>query len=60
MIVTVSWDNTTKIWDVSTGQLLHNLTSHTDSVRSANFSPDGLKVVTASRNNTTKIWKTLY
>ncbi|HBY05489.1 TPA: hypothetical protein DEG75_00910, partial [Candidatus Dependentiae bacterium] len=54
-IVTASLDNTAKIWDVSTGTLLHTL-NHTNWVNTAFFSPDGLKVVTASDDHTAKIW----
>ena len=36
-----SYDNTIKLWDVATGQLLCTLTGHTDFVYSVAFSPDG-------------------
>ncbi|MDR3232099.1 MAG: hypothetical protein LBT46_00250, partial [Planctomycetaceae bacterium] len=32
------------------------LEGHTDTVRSAAFSPDGTKIVTASEDNTARIW----
>ena len=37
-----------RLWDVATGEELHTLAGHTDSVISAAFSPDGKLVVTAS------------
>ena len=58
-IVTASWDKTTRIWDVLTGDCLHTLEGHTDWVRSAAFSPDGKKIVTASADRTAKIWNAL-
>ena len=55
-IVTGSSDNTAKIWDASSGELLHNLAGHTSRVWSANFSPDGRMIVTGSDDNIAKIW----
>ncbi len=49
-------DNTSKIWDAATGQLIADLKGHTQDVRSAQFSPDGKKIVTVSDDNTAKIW----
>jgi WD40 repeat protein len=59
-IVTISDDNTTKIWDVLTGKCLHALDGrHTALVRSAIFSPDRTKIVTGFENGTAKIWDVL-
>ncbi len=41
-----------KVWDVATGDEVHTLAGHTDTVYSAAFSPDGKLVVTASWDNT--------
>ena len=57
-IVTSSDDETAKIWDTESGDLLHTLTGHTRPVNSANFSPTGEKIVTASSDDTVKIWNT--
>ena len=35
---------------------VQSLEEHTDSVRSAQFSPDGLRVVTASDDGTARVW----
>jgi WD40 repeat protein len=56
-VVTASWDDTAKIWDVNSGNLLFTLVGHTDFVRYAKFSPDGTKVVTSSDDNTAKIFE---
>ncbi len=55
-LLTSSFGETTKIWEVSSGKLLHTLTGHSNYVFSANFSPDGKYVVTAGGDSTGKIW----
>jgi WD40 repeat protein/uncharacterized caspase-like protein len=55
-IVTASPDNTAKIWDAVTGNILADLRGHTGPLQTAQFSPDGKKIVTASRDHTAKIW----
>uniref|UniRef100_A0ACD5GTA2 WD40 repeat domain-containing protein n=1 Tax=Desertifilum tharense IPPAS B-1220 TaxID=1781255 RepID=A0ACD5GTA2_9CYAN len=36
-----SWDQTVKLWDISTGEEIATLKGHADAVVSVNFSPDG-------------------
>jgi WD40 repeat protein len=55
-IVTASWDNTARVWDI-TGKEIALLKGHTQGVWSANFSPDGKRVVTASADNTARVWR---
>jgi WD40 repeat protein len=55
-IVTASPDNTAKIWDAVTGNILADLRGHTGPLQTAQFSPDGKKIVTASFDHTAKIW----
>jgi WD40 repeat protein len=45
-----------QIWDASNGRRLSTLTGHRGLVRSAEWSPDGAKVVTASHDLTARIW----
>ena len=62
-IVTIPSDGDhPKIWDAQTGQLLISLEEHNPPLErnpkanSAQFSPDGTKVVTSSWDRTAKIW----
>ena len=55
-VATSSDDKTGRIWDVSTGQELHQLQGHEGEVRFIVFSPDGTKVATASSDKTGRIW----
>ena len=65
-VVTGSWDNTVRVWDAATGQVVRRLgyeldkpqDEHQGRVNSAIFSPDGLLVVTASDDGTAKLWST--
>ncbi|MDH3672698.1 MAG: hypothetical protein OES46_16325 [Gammaproteobacteria bacterium] len=55
-IVTLSDDNTARVWDAATGGLLHVVAGHEDSLQHVVFSPDGARVVTASMDNTAGVW----
>jgi WD40 repeat protein/serine/threonine protein kinase len=57
MLVTGSWDQSAKIWDVATGVAIKKLVGgHTDYVKSVQFSPDGKFVLTASDDGTARLW----
>ena len=52
-LVTGSWDQSAKIWDVATGSAVRKLDGvHTGYVNSVQFSPDGKLVLTASDDGT--------
>ena len=55
-IVTVSWDQTIRIWEASTRQEVSQLTGHTGPILSAAFSPDGAQIATGSADKTARIW----
>ncbi len=56
-ILTVSNDNTAKLWDSKNGKLLQTFNGHKASVHKGIFSPDANWVVTSSYDNTIKLWE---
>lgn len=56
-VVTGSWDNSAKIWDIATGNSEVKLFgAHTGFVNSAVFSPDGAQVLTSSDDGSARLW----
>lgn len=55
-VVTSSGDQTARIWDGQSGQLLGTLVGHSSGVNSARYSPDGRYIVTGSGDQTARIW----
>ena len=55
-LVSGSWDNIIKIWDVPSGNLLETFEGHTNHENSLCLSPDQSKIVSASDDFTMKMW----
>lgn len=62
-ILTACLDHTARIWEASTGRLVHILEGHMETINSVAYSPDGQYVLTASGSiggnddNTARIWE---
>lgn len=55
-VVTGSWDNTIKMWEVKTGKLIRTFAGHQFAVFGIDFSPDGKYLISSSKDNTIKLW----
>lgn len=56
-LISGSADQTIKVWDLATGNLLRTLTGHTSFINHLAISPDGKLLVSASADKTIKIWE---
>lgn len=56
LLVSGGFDNTVRVWDVATRQLLKTLRGHGGRVQSCAFAPDGNWVLSASHDRLAKLW----
>jgi WD40 repeat protein len=49
-------DNTVRVWDAHSGQILHTLTGHTVIVSGVAFSPDSKRLASSSWDQTVRVW----
>ncbi|MBD2543577.1 TIR domain-containing protein [Planktothricoides raciborskii] len=55
-IVSGSYDNTIRLWDINSGSELAVFKGHEDLVFSVAFSPDGNRIVSGSKDKTIRLW----
>ncbi|MDX2076867.1 MAG: hypothetical protein SFZ02_10575 [bacterium] len=55
-IISGAWDNTVRVWDATTGELLLTLTGHTEAVNSVMYSPDGSRIASGADDSTVRVW----
>jgi WD40 repeat protein len=56
-VVSASWDQTLKVWELETGRELHTLAGHTGRVDAVAVTPNGRRAVSASWDRTLKVWE---
>ena len=56
-VVTGRNDSVVQLWDIQTGKEIRQFVGHTDGVRYAIFSPDGVYLLTASHDHTARLWR---
>jgi WD40 repeat protein len=56
-LASASCDNTARIWDVATGELLHVLEGHKGFVNAVRFLPDGKLLATGGEDGTIRLWE---
>ncbi|WP_300420534.1 hypothetical protein [Nostoc sp. S13] len=55
-VISASFDNTLKVWNLATGEEQFTLNGHSNSVNAVAVTPNGQQVISASFDNTLKVW----
>ncbi len=55
-LASVSDDQTIRLWDVNTGQILRTISGHSSGVWSVAFCPQGMTLASGSDDQTVKLW----
>jgi WD40 repeat protein len=55
-VVSGSWDNTLRVWDLEKGETIRTLQGHSSAVTAVALTPDGCRVVSGSWDNTLQVW----
>jgi WD40 repeat protein len=57
LLASAGGDKTVKVWNIETGELIHNLIGHLKWVSSVAIAPEGNLLASASADKTIKIWQ---
>lgn len=57
--LSASWDNTLRLWNLSTGETEKTFIGHNKDVLSVCFSPDNRLIMSCGRDRTIKLWNTV-
>src|SRR4051812_29714160 len=55
-LVSASWDETARVWEVASGREVCRFTGHRDGASAAAISPDGTLCASGDMNRTTFLW----
>lgn len=58
MIASAGWDDTVRLWDVGTGEVIHTLRGHRSHVMSVAFSSDGAWLLSGAYDRHARLWDT--
>lgn len=58
LLVSGSWDQTLRLWDLTTQKSIRTFSGHTKGVVAVAFSPDATMIVSGSYDHTIRIWDT--
>lgn len=56
ILVSGGWDNTIKVWNPESGELMKDFVAHDGAIRCMAFSRDSKMLITGARDNSIKIW----
>mmetsp|Transcript_24060 Transcript_24060/g.48585 ORF Transcript_24060/g.48585 Transcript_24060/m.48585 type:complete len:313 (+) Transcript_24060:737-1675(+) len=57
--ISSSWDNTLRLWDISSGKTLQKFIGHKKDILTVSFSKDNRHIVSGSRDSSIKFWNSI-